>query len=133
MKIDTIPTKLLKNVLKDCMCTLTKIINLSLKKGKFHDGWKSAVARPLIKSLPKGTIKTNYRPVHNLSFISKIVKKCTLEQFTQHYNYYDHSLKTQCLRVKPGWMQYHLKLHESKTEFIYFGSRQQLRKCQHNN
>ena len=25
----------------------------------------------------------------------------------------------------------HLKLNESKTEFIYFGSRQQLRKCQH--
>ena len=25
----------------------------------------------------------------------------------------------------------HLKLNESKTEFIYFGSRQQLRKCPH--
>ena len=35
------------------------------------------------------------------------------------------------LKVKT-WMDVaHLKLHESKTEFIYFGSRQQLRKCQH--
>ena len=64
------------------MSTLTKIIHLSLNTGKFHDGWKSVAVRPLIKSLPKSTIKTNYRPVSNLSFISKIVEKCTSEQFT---------------------------------------------------
>ena len=89
------PTKLLKKVLKHCMPTLTKVINLSLNTGKFHDGWKSAVVRPLIKSLPKGITKTNYRPVNNLSFISKIVEKCTLKQFTQHCNNYDLLLSCQ--------------------------------------
>ena len=58
------------------MAILTKIINLSLNTGKFNDGWKLAVVRPLIKALPKGTNKTNCRPVSNLSFISKIVEKC---------------------------------------------------------
>ena len=56
------------------MSTLTKIINLSLNTGKFHDRWKSAVVRLLIKLLQICTSKTNYRPVSNLSFISKIVE-----------------------------------------------------------
>ena len=41
-----------------------------------------------MKSLQEDTIKTNYRPVSNLSFICKIVKKCTLEQSIHDcYNY----------------------------------------------
>ena len=63
-EIDIIPTKLQKSMLKHCIHTLTKIINLPLNTGKFHEGWKSAVVRPLIKSLQKDTIKTNYRLVH---------------------------------------------------------------------
>ena len=35
------------------------------------------------------------------------------------------------IKVKTWMDAVHLKLNESKTEFIYFGSRQQLRKCQH--
>ena len=42
-EIDTIPTELLKKVLKHCMPTLTKLINLSLNTEKYHNGWKSAV------------------------------------------------------------------------------------------
>ena len=34
------------------------------------------------------------------------------------------------LKVKTWMDAVHIKLNESKTEFIYFGSRQQLRKCQ---
>ena len=33
-----------------------------------------------------GTIMTNYRPVSNLQFISKIVERVTLDQITQHCN-----------------------------------------------
>ena len=33
-----------------------------------------------------GTEKSNYRPVSNLQFISKVVKKCTLNQLTNHCN-----------------------------------------------
>ena len=35
------------------------------------------------------------------------------------------------LKVKTWMDAAHLKLNETKTEFIYFGSRQPLRKCQH--
>ena len=91
------------------MPTLTKIINLSLNTGEFHDGWKSTIVRPLIKSLPKGTIKTNYRPVSNMSFISKIVEKCTLEQFTQHCDNYD---------LLPSYQFAYRKLHGCKTSLV---------------
>ena len=67
-EIDIIPTKLLKRVLKHCIPTLTKIINLSLDTRKFHEGWKSAVVGPLTKSLQKGIIETNNIPVSKLHF-----------------------------------------------------------------
>ena len=56
-EIDTIPTKLLRKVLKYGMLTLTKIINLSLKTGILHDGWKPAIIKPLIKSLTKERVQ----------------------------------------------------------------------------
>ena len=43
---------------------------------------KEALVKPLIKKKQLGTVNSNYRPVSNLSFISKIVEKTTLEQFT---------------------------------------------------
>ena len=45
--------------------------------------------RPLIKSIKKETEKSNYRPVSNLQFISKVIKKCTLNQLTDHCNKYN--------------------------------------------
>ena len=74
-KSDIIPTKLLKEVLPTIIPALTKIANLSIKNGVFSEKWKSAIVKPLIKSIFKGTIQQNYRPVSNLTFISKVVKK----------------------------------------------------------
>ena len=108
-ELHTIPTKLLKKILKHCMPTLTKIVNLSLNTGEFHDGWKSAIVRPIIKSLPKATIKTNYRPVSNLFFISTIVEKCTLEQFSQHSNNYD---------LLPSYQSAYRKFHDCETSLV---------------
>ena len=77
-KSDIIPTKLLKEVLPAIIPALTKIVNLSIKNGVFSEKWKSAIVKPLIKSLTKGTTQQNYRPVSNLTFISKVVEKITL-------------------------------------------------------
>ena len=51
---------------------------------------KSAIVRPLMKSLQKDAIKINYRPVSNLFFISKIVDKFILEQCMQHCSDWAH-------------------------------------------
>ena len=45
--------------------------------------------KPLIKSRQKGTIQSNYQPVSNLSFISKVIEKCAIEQFNKHCDDYD--------------------------------------------
>ena len=62
------------------------IVNSSLDIGEFCKEWKKALVKPLIKNVSAGTVKTNYRPVSNLGFISKIVEKVTFEQFTEHCN-----------------------------------------------
>ena len=81
---DIIPTKLLKEILPTVIPALTKIANLSINNGEFSEKWKSATIKPLIKSQCKGTIHQNYRPVSNLTFLSKVIEKITLNQFTQH-------------------------------------------------
>ena len=50
---------------------------------------------PLIKAVNKGKVKTNYRPVSNLPFISKIIEKCTLIQLTTHCNIHNFLLEYQ--------------------------------------
>ena len=46
--------------------------------------WEEALVKPLIKKPTAGQEKSNYRPVSNLSFISKVAEKVTLTQFTKH-------------------------------------------------
>ena len=88
-KLDLIPTEFLKKVLDQCIPAITKVVNLSLSMGNFFKVWKLAIVRPLIKSIKKGTEKSNYRPVSNLRFISKVIEKCTLNQLTEHCNKYN--------------------------------------------
>ena len=89
-QLDQVPTNKLQEILDGCLPALSHITNRSLELGKFAEKWKEAIVKPLIKKKQLGTINSNYRPVSNLSFISKIVEKVTLEQFNDHCN--QHSL-----------------------------------------
>ena len=60
------------------------LINESLEKGVFADKWKTAIIKPLLKKVDLELICKNYRPVSNLSFLSKILEKCALLQFDNH-------------------------------------------------
>ena len=84
--LDIMPTARLKEVLGTIPPSLTNIVNKSLAQGEFYTNWKEALVKPLVKNRKLGTTLTNYRPVSNLQFISKIVEKVTLDQFTQHCN-----------------------------------------------
>ena len=85
-ELDTMPTSVLKQILDKCLPSLTKIVNLSLSEGVFALQWKEAIVRPLLKKLGLELIESNYRPVSNLSFISKLVEKAALSQFIDHCN-----------------------------------------------
>ena len=81
--LDLIPTSRLQEII-GCIPAITHLVNSSLDQGAFCDKWKEALVQPLIKKKSLGTQNSNYRPVSNLSFISKIIEKVTLEQFNTH-------------------------------------------------
>ena len=85
-ELDLIPTTLLKNILSSILPAITKIINLSLLSGTFLQNWKTAIVIPLLKKQGMELLKSNYRPVSNLPYISKLVKEAMLEQINLHCN-----------------------------------------------
>ena len=89
--LDPIPTPLLVEFLDQLLPTITHIINSSILSGSFPDSFKTAVVKPLLKkSTLDHDILKNYRPVSNLSFLSKILEKTVLKQLFEYLN--THSL-----------------------------------------
>ena len=85
--LDPIPTNILKALLDILIKPITTIINLSLESGTFPISFKEAHVTPLLKksNLPVNNLK-NYRPVSNLSFISKIIEKVVSNRLQAHIN-----------------------------------------------
>ena len=83
-ELDAIPTSVLKQITPSIVYTITKIINISLTQGIFAEEWKTAIVHPLLKKLGSELVPSNYRPVSNLSFLSKLLGKCALQQFNNH-------------------------------------------------
>ena len=64
---------------------ILRIVNLCFSSGDFPASCKSAIISPLIKKQGLDSeILTNYRPVANLSFISKIIEKVMATQIHSH-------------------------------------------------
>ena len=63
------------------------VVKYSLLIGEFPLVFKTAIVKPLLKkaSLDSKDLK-NYRPVFNLSFMSKLLEKVVLSQILQHIN-----------------------------------------------
>jgi len=79
--LDPIPTFMLKDSIDVLLPYLTAMCNASLLEGELPKSQKHAVVTPLLKktSLDSADLK-NYRPVSNLSFVSKLVEKLVSEQ-----------------------------------------------------
>ena len=73
---DPFPTRLLMSHLHAIVPILQHIVNLCLTTGDFPISCKSSIVIPLIKKpgLDREMLK-NYRPVSNLSFLSKVIEK----------------------------------------------------------
>ena len=87
-ELDPIPTTILKVMLPKLLPLITKIVNKSLREGAFCRDWKTAVVRPLLKKVGLDLIFPNYRPVSNLTFISKVIEHCMLLQLSKHCEKY---------------------------------------------
>ena len=91
-EMGAIPMKLLKEILPSVIEPITKIVNTSLQQGIFSKHWKVAVIRPLLKKIGLALTTSNYRPVINLTFLSKVVEKATLNQFCEETKWQCHSM-----------------------------------------
>ena len=85
-QLDIIPTDKLKEVLEGCLPAITHITDSSLDTSSSCEEWKEAIVKPLVKKPYGGHVKTRYRLISNVGFISKVVEKVTLEQFIKHCN-----------------------------------------------
>ena len=85
-QLDPIPTKLLKENQHLLTPLITRIVNHSLQQGNFYDDWKTAIVTPLLKKSGLEAIMSNYRPVSNLSFISKIAEKGVIQQLNEYFS-----------------------------------------------
>jgi endonuclease/exonuclease/phosphatase family metal-dependent hydrolase len=84
-ELDPIPTSLLKSCLGVLLPTITNIVNLSLASGVFPDQFKLSLITPLLKkpSLDKDCF-ANYRPISNLSFLSKLTERIVKSRLDEH-------------------------------------------------
>ena len=74
--LDPIPTLLLKKWEDELLPVLTLIVNTSLSGTGFPKELQTAFLTPLIKEIILDEeIPKNYRPVSNLSFLSKLIER----------------------------------------------------------
>lgn len=114
-ELDPIPTWLLKKpgILETLLSTITEIINKSLHLCYVPEDFKMANLKPRLKKPGADTSQlSNYRPVSNLQFISKILERAVAAQITRHLEERHlmdplqsayrrgHSTETAMLRVK---------------------------------
>ena len=83
--LDPILAILLRDRIDVLVTSITSIVNLSLSEGAFPSCFKTAYVSPVLKksNLDKENIK-NYRPVSNLSFLSKIPEKVVACRLYSH-------------------------------------------------
>ena len=88
--LDVIPMWLFKNCLPELLPIIHYIVNESLRVGKFPSALKEASIRPGLKkpTLDVDELK-NYRPISNLTYLSKIQEKvvhCQLNEYADVNN-----------------------------------------------
>ena len=100
-ELDPIPSKLLIECLDSILPSLTDIFHSSLASGIFPQCFKSALVTPILKKCLDYNNLNNYRPVSNLCFIAKILKKLVLSQVSSYLN--SHNIYNTCQSAyRPG-------------------------------
>ena len=109
---DPITTKLLKEHLDSILPALVKIVTTSFQDSAFLDNLREALLRPLIKKNGLELVFTNFRPVSNLSYLSKLIERVVcgqlVDMMTETGNYEglqsayqsQHSTEMALLKVK---------------------------------
>ena len=79
-ELDPINTNILKDNINVLAPVLVDIVNTSLEDAIVTENLKSAMVRPLLKKPGLPLIFKNFRPVFNLSYLSKLIERVVCEQ-----------------------------------------------------
>jgi len=89
-KRDPVPTWLIKRAAHVIAPVITGMCNASFMQVKFPDRCKKAIVRPSLKKrILDPNDPSSYRPISNLSFVSKVVEKVVDARLTEHSNKFD--------------------------------------------
>ena len=83
-ELDVFPVKVIHDNKEIFAEYFVHIVNKSLTTGTFPDTWKCTMIRPLMKKINAGTVDSNYRPVSNLNYFSKILECLALKHLVDH-------------------------------------------------
>ena len=84
-QLDPMPTSLVSGCLPELLPSISKIVNDSLANGTFPHSFKEAIIRPSFKGKELDPDHlTSYRPVSNLSFLSKVIEKVVSVQLIDY-------------------------------------------------
>jgi hypothetical protein len=82
---DPIPTLLLKKCLGPLLPFITKVVNLSLSEGMVPSDLKKALLLPLLKKIDLDPdILKHFRPISNLTYLSKLIERLVAVQLKNH-------------------------------------------------
>ncbi len=84
-QLDPIPAAVFKEVYIPLIPELTALVNLSLKSGTMPSDMEVALINPILKKpqLDKEVL-SNYRPVSNLTYVSKLIERVIAKQLVDH-------------------------------------------------
>ena len=83
--LDPVPASVLKTCFPIILPTLTLVTNVSLKNGVMPYALKVAVLKPLLKKQDADFEQLqNFRPISNLTFVSKLIEKAVALQLNDH-------------------------------------------------
>jgi len=80
---DRIPTFLCCEFVDLLLPYTTSMVNASLRQGRLPDSQKHAIILPIVKKLGLNTADmANFRPVYNLTFMSKVTERVVAQQLS---------------------------------------------------
>jgi len=83
--LDVLPTWLMKEATPLLAPFIARMFNHSFAIGRFPSTWKHAIVKPLLKQAgAEESSPANFRPVSNLSFISKVLERIANKQLTEY-------------------------------------------------
>ena len=82
--LDPAPTWMVKDSVDELIPMVTILVNLSLQSANVPDSMKQALVTPLLKKDDLDPVLKTYRPVSNLSFLSKVLERVVAARLTNY-------------------------------------------------